>query len=315
MNSDQIRQVIERGDFIVAKKLFSHLSEAEIRCILTEIGYDDNNFCAYAFALFLLSMCDDIISHQRAGLVIDMDLPYLVGAYAAAAYHARRVFSLVQADDPTDDGGLFSIFHYPTTPLRAAEIVPIAKKILEYDPQDAGALRALEDAQRPEDPLEEARNEYEHLVQFILAGKFTQAKELSAGVNKRELYALLLYLGCEEGNVCAYAFTWFLMQNKEEAELHYLAYRIVTQAFATNDLRGCDAVGLFHLRRAIVLEPDNEKYMNHFLLLHTPHLGPTHLISDEEAETIPKRALDRHRFNVVAAKVLEKLVKYDSKYD
>ena len=176
-------------------------------------------------------------------------------------------------------------------------------------------MEALKDAvERKEDPIVLSRNEREQFEQHILAGKFTQAKQLLGVISERELHAVLIYLGCEERNLCAYAFTWFLMQEKEDAEVHYLAYRFVTQAYSRN-LTGCDATGIFHLRRAMALEPQNEKYVEHFLMLHTPPMVPTALISDNEAENVAKHALDRDRFNVVATNILKKMGRYDSKYD
>ena len=102
----------------------------------------------------------------------------------------------------------------------------------------------------------------EQLESLIMRGCFSAAAELLNGVtSKRELYKILLYLGGEERYFCAYAFTWFLMQNdKEDAELHYIAYRIVTQNWPFL-LNNCYAVAAFHLRRAMFLSPENKKYL------------------------------------------------------
>lgn len=279
------------------------------------LAYDQYNFCSYAFTAFLLSKSSNIVFHQFARNVTESGIRYIAGAYSTAAYHARSIFEISRHNDPTNSGGLYSLFGYPETPIRAEEIIFIAKQILEHDPVNQAALEALKDAaERKEDPITPPRNEREQLEQYILVGKFIQAKQILSVVSERELYAMLIYLGCEERNLCAYAFTWFLMKEKETAELHYLAYRIVTIAYSRN-LTGCDAAGIFHLKRAMALEPENEKYIEHFLMLHTPPMGPTSLISDDEAEKVAKQLLDKHRFNVVATNVLKKMNRITPKYD
>lgn len=313
--SEQFIQAVRSGDFSAACEQILNLTEKQIDESLFLLAYDDSNFCSYAFVEFLLATQEKEFFLRLAFVIADCGINYLEGAYAVAAHHARVMYELVQPRDPTDDGGLLFLFGYPWGAVSVEEAVSVASKILEHDPANQAALLALKNAsERKEDPASPIRNEREQLEQHILAGKFTQAKQLINVVSERELHAMLIYLGCEERHLCAYAFTWYLMQEKEVAELHYLAYRIVTQAYARN-LTGCDATGIFHLRRAMALEPENEKYVEHFLMLHTPPLGPTPLISDDEAEMFAKQFLDRNRFNIVATNTLKKMGRYDAKYD
>ncbi len=307
MNAELFIQAVKAGNFDEAKKEMSTLSDKKLSDTLFLLAYDDSNICSYAFALFLLSKNNSIASHRLAMLIPHMGIMYLPCAYSAAAYHAREIFEMSRSADPTDDGGILFLCIYPERTIRRDEAIEVAQEILKYDPNDHWALRVMEESPGwVEDPLVPARNDREQLEQYIVAGKFTQAKELLSAVSTRELHAMLLYLGCEERNLCAYAFTWYLMQEKEQAELHYLAYRIVTLAYARN-MNGCDAAGLFHLKRAMALEPENEKYIEHFLMLHTPPLGRTLLISDDEAEMVAKQALKKHQCSVFGQKVLEKL--------
>lgn len=315
MNSELFVKTVKIGAFDEAQKQMSNFSDQKIRDTLYLIASHDSNICSYAFALFLISTEKSVLFHGFASLITEMGICYLKGAYEASAYHARVIFELSRLNDPTNDGGIFCLCGYPERPIRAEEAVAVAHEILVHDPNNKFALEVInESAEWVEDPLVPPRNESEQLEQYIIAGKFTQAKELLSAVSTRELYAMLLCLGCEERNLCAYAFTWYLMQEKEEAELHYLAYRIVTLAYPRN-MNGCDAVGLFHLRRAMALDHENEKYVEHFLMLHTPAMGPTPLISDDEAEKIAKQSIERDNCNMVATNLLKKLGRHDSKYD
>lgn len=315
MTPELFVKAVKAGAFDEAQKQMSNFSDQKIRDTLHGLAYDDSDICSYAFALFLLLKENSIRLHDFAFLIADMGINYLPGAYAAAAYHARAVYEFSRQDDPANDGGLLSLFHYPETPIRAEEAVFVAKQVLEHNPTYWLALEALKDAvERKEDPLVAPCNDCEQLEQYIVAGKFIKAKELLSAVSTRELYSMILYLGCEERNLCAYAFTWYLMQEKEQAELHYLAYRIVTLAYARN-MNGCDATGLFHIKRAMALEPENEKYVECFLMLHTPPMEPTKLISDDEVVAVATSALERDNCNVVAIKTLRKLGRLDPKYE
>lgn len=317
--SELFVQQVKTGNFSVACKYASSLSEKEIRDVLFSLIFPEHNFCAYAFAEFLVSTNDNIYFNSLAGDIAGIGINYLNGAYSVQAAHSRREIELSQPHDPLNDGGLFFLFYYPAGPIRSEEVVPLAQKILEQDPNNQQALKVLDyaaeyAAKNTKDPLVLPRNEREELEQYILAGKFTQAKQLFSAVSMRELHEILVYLGCEERNLCAYAFIWFLMKEKEDAELHYLAYRIVMQAYSMK-LSGCDAVGIFHLRRAMALEPESEKYMEHFLMLHTPPMGPTPLISDDEAERVATQALKQHRWNSVVTNTLRKMNRLVPKYD
>ena len=101
------------------------------------------------------------------------------------------------------------------------------------------------------------------------------------------------------------------MQEQEVEELHYIAYRIVTQAWRPSNMKGCYETGAFHLRRAMQLAPDNIKYAEHFLMLHTPPQQVSHLIDDEEAEAVARRTLASRAgtFSVLAKRVLRKIGK------
>lgn len=278
---------------------------------------DGPNFAAYAFLHFLMTR--PLPKEQRlecysdVTVMLEFEIQYLVGAYETAAHYERMLFESPEFDNSLNGGkGLLLLYTYPEQPISTAEAIDVAKKILEMEPENAPIKKILQTAlSRTDEPIALPRNEREQLERLIRGGLLSKAKELLPAISTRELYEVLLYLGCEERNLCAYTFTWFLMQEREDAELHYIAYRIVTLAWPPLNMKGCYATGAFHLRRAMHLDPTNIKYAEHFLMLHTPPEHSSHVIDDEEAEAIARRTLASKygTFSAAAKRVLKKLGK------
>ena len=258
---------------------------------------DYPNFAAYAFLHFLMSkplpVEQRLECYTDATVMLEFEIQYLVGAYKTAAHYERMLFESSQFDDSLNGGkGLLLLYTYPEQRISTAEAITVARKVLEMEPENDLIKKVLQEAlRRTDEPVTPPRNEREQLERLIRWGLLTKAKEFMPAVSKRELYQILLYLGCEERNLCAYTFTWFLMQEQEDAELHYIAYRIVTQAWIPLDMKGCHPTGAFHLRRAMHLDTTNVKYAEHFLMLHTPPQPPSDVISNEEAEMVARKAL------------------------
>lgn len=296
-----------KGDFLNAKGELDG-DKLVILDMLFMQAYEKKNFSIYGFILFIVNGSESsFFSHHDARIIIEMGFSYLPGAYAAAAYHARETFAQVQQHDPTDDGGLFGIFEYPETPLRADEIVPLARKILEIDPGNEGALQALQNALRPEDVLRKNHSVAEDFLHQVSVGRFVQARELSLELGIEQRNALLLYLGCELYNATAYTFVWYLLYERNDAELHYLAHRIVLESFRMYLLTGCESLALFHIKQAMELDTQNEKYINHYLLLQ--HILPASKGIDAPSTVlkIAREALLMNKFNSIAARVMKTL--------
>ena len=284
---------VSKGNFDLALDLLPTLDELTepARSVLSNAAYDAN-LAAYAFMLFLLTKTRAISIYQEACFMAQMSINYLNGAYESSAHHARMAFEASLPQNPIIGGTLLCLYKLPEQPISTAEAVYVAKKILGVEPENECVKEMLQEILgRTDEPASPPRNEREQLERLICRGLLTKAKEFLPAVTTRELYQILLYLGCEERNLCAYTFAWFLMQEKEDAELHYIAYRIVTQAWIPLDMKGCHATGAFHLRRAMQLDPTNVKYAEHFLMLHTPPQYPPHLIDDDEAEAVARNAL------------------------
>ena len=290
----QLIDQISKGNFERALDLLPLSGELPkvLRSALSDAAYDPN-LAAYAFTLFLLTKDELPSNHEKASYIVSTDINYLVGAYEASAHHARKAFESATQDNPLVGAiALVALYVLPEQPISKSEAVDVAEKILIVDPENYFAQEALRVAAlRTDEPIAPLRNDREQLELLIREGLLTKAKEFMPAVTKRELHQILLYLGCEERNLCAYTFTWVLMQAQEDAELDYIAYRIVTQAWIPLDMKGCYATAAFHLRRAMHLDPTNVKYAEHFLMLHTPPQHPTHLIDDDEAEAVARNAL------------------------
>lgn len=314
----QLIKEVFKGNFEGASKLLRNFCAlpAMVSNMLFAAAHDDANFISYAFLLFLISKAQTISNYTEACVMLQKALSYLPGAYKAAAHHARIVFFDLSRHDPIYGSQFLSLYGLPEEPITAEEALCVAKKILHVEPENQIAKEIIQKAAaRLEEPITPPRNERDQLERLIRAGLLIQAKTFSvmSSFSTQELHEIILYLGCEERNLCAYTFTWVLMQEREQAELHYIAYRIVTQAWTSTNLAGCYTTGAYHLRRAMHLDPTNVKYAEHFLLLHTPPQQPSDVISNAEAEAVARRilALKHGTFSAAAKRVLRKLGKIE----
>lgn len=278
---------------------------------------DNSNFSSYGFLLFFISKFPSRYNHSIAYFLTATSINYLEGAYQASAHHARSDYEIAVCDNEdifTGAEGLLSLYSLPEAPIPKKEAVLLAQKILTLKPDSNAAKDALEAAERRQDePLLEPHNDHEKLEQLIKAGFLSEAAQLAATMNEREVHQILLYIGCEEQNLCAYTLTWLLIQKKESAELHYIAYKIVTVAWAA-DMVGCQATGAFHLRQAMKLDTANIKYGEHFLQLHTQNPQDPNIIPDTEAEAIANKLFDLTYFSHPAERVLAKFGKIHPRF-
>lgn len=304
------------GRFEQAEELLSPIAFEALRDALYVAAYDDRDFCVYAFICFLLAKSPTKNNQDIAHFITGHAINYLAGAYEVAVHHARSIFEMALPEDPGAGELLLQFYFYPEQPLTTQEAISIANTILVQEPENHVALNVLELAKkRGEEEIYPSSTKHNEIERLIKAGLFSKALELLPSMDIKDLYQIILYLGCEEQNLCAYAFTWVLIQQQESAELHYIAYRIATLAWPFL-LKGCDAAGAFHLRRAMQLDPLTKKYAEHFLMLHTALEKNQDLISDDEAEIVAKKTLDQHyHYSNVATYVLKKMGRYDQKYD
>lgn len=124
----------------------------------------------------------------------------------------------------------------------------------------------------------------EKFKELILKGEFLKAKSIMECITKEQLETVLFEIGCDEESICAYSFICFLLLEKESVEYHCMASELLNIAFP--HIYGGYQSSLYHIRRAIELEPHDNKLKKALLFFNDI---PEKLVSDEEASQIRNR--------------------------
>ena len=134
---------------------------------------------------------------------------------------------------------------------------------------------------------------------LILQGDFIKAKGFLNELSSSQLRVLLLHMGYDEENICAYSFVCFLLLEKESVDYHCLASEVLCHAFPY--LEGGYATALYHMRRSVALAPDDIELKESLLFFNTI---PEKLVSDEEARIVAAEIFQRKPTSVSAQRVL-----------
>ncbi|MEN2777190.1 hypothetical protein [Acetivibrio clariflavus] len=121
----------------------------------------------------------------------------------------------------------------------------------------------------------------EKFKELILKGEFLKAKSIMECITKEQLEKALFEIGCDEGSICAYSFICFLLLENESVEYHCMASELLSIAFP--HIYGGYQSALYHIRRAIELDPNDKELKRELLLFNDI---PEKLVSDEEARQI-----------------------------
>ena len=146
------------------------------------------------------------------------------------------------------------------------------------------------------------------LKELILRGDFGKARLLLSQCEKDSLETVLFEIGCDEENICAYAFVSCLIQCNENVEYHCLASELLNIAFP--HLKGAYQTSLYHLRRAIELDPSDLSLVEGLLFFYEL---PEKLISEEEARNIVDEALKKNPESPIARSVFDDYFSKDTK--
>lgn len=141
---------------------------------------------------------------------------------------------------------------------------------------------------------------------LIMAGKFQDAKNELSTINEKTLEGILLNIGYDESNICAYAFVCFLLQRDETVNYHTLASTLMENAFC--HLEGAYQVAFYHTCRAIDLCPDDIDL--HETLLFFNDI-PEKVITDEEAKEIAQKILQKKPTSEQARRILSQNLTQD----
>jgi hypothetical protein len=134
----------------------------------------------------------------------------------------------------------------------------------------------------------------EQIQQLILSGKFFEAKKLLNHISFEQLQDILLNIGFNDNNICAYSFICFLISGHESLEFHSLASEILIHCFPQI---GGYAAALYHVRKGIQLDPNDVEMMEMLLFFHDI---PEKLVNDEEARVIATKVIEKKPESEVA---------------
>jgi tetratricopeptide (TPR) repeat protein len=143
------------------------------------------------------------------------------------------------------------------------------------------------------------------LKNLITAGKFLDAKDCIPKIPNDDLYSVLIEIGDTENNICAYAFTCFLILEDETVQEHERAYSLLIGAYLYW-LDGAYPTPVYHARAAMLTDPEDVSLGGSLLFLNR---FPEKPISNAEAKEIAKIILAKHPNNGLAQDVMVEYAK------
>lgn len=135
---------------------------------------------------------------------------------------------------------------------------------------------------------------------LIITGNFFEAKKQLTNIKQEHLRDILLTIGYDDNNICAYSFICFLILEHETTEYHSLASEILIHSFPQI---GGYAAALFHVRRSLQLDPDNIEILEMLLFFNDI---PEKLVMDEEAKIVAAKVIKKKTESIPAREVLSK---------
>lgn len=145
-------------------------------------------------------------------------------------------------------------------------------------------------------------NIHKTLEKYILSGNFKKAKEISKLLNIDELEDYLARTAFDSCNIMVYVFLCDILNEKESADIHYLASVILALAFP--HIKGAYEGGYYHAKKAIKLDPDNIGFKEYMLFFYSGIPEP--LLPKNEAISIAKEILKENPNHPTALDVLKK---------
>lgn len=122
------------------------------------------------------------------------------------------------------------------------------------------------------------------LTQKIHKGDFENARRLVADLSLKELEDVLMEIAFDTGDEAVYSFVCHLIALEESASLHAIASALMTHPFCF--LPDGYARGLYHIRKALELDPMNVPFMEMMLFFQ---LVPDELVAIEEASEYARK--------------------------
>ena len=126
----------------------------------------------------------------------------------------------------------------------------------------------------------------EELSRLILSGEYEKAAELWISLERKEKARLLIYIAWSTENLAVYGFIEYLLQKKEDPFWHSVAAQMMLVPLC--HIEGAYSLGLYHIRKAALLEPDNIEHKEFMLAFHD---SPEPLLTKQEAISIAQEVL------------------------
>lgn len=135
---------------------------------------------------------------------------------------------------------------------------------------------------------------------FILTGSYSEADKLLRNLEITEAGSNIFQLACDTENLSAYSFVINQLLNHQGTYWHYVVAEMFLVPFCF--VEGGYALGLYHIRKAIELEPQNIKYKQLLLAFHDL---PEPLVCKEEAISVAKEIIAANPTIKKAIRILE----------
>lgn len=138
------------------------------------------------------------------------------------------------------------------------------------------------------------------IKEYIIAGKFIEARKIAKKSDLTTLGSELLNLAYDTENVAFYFFLLDWLFDEESAELQQITSTLLSSGLAW--LAGSYKLSMNHLKRAIQLDPDKVEYKLSMLSFYEI---PERLLSLAEAKKFAAQILEVYPDNTRALQILE----------
>lgn len=138
------------------------------------------------------------------------------------------------------------------------------------------------------------------LENYILSGRFNEAKNLYKQMDFKVFYDNVLEITFDNTSISNYSFIANLLIEEEDANIHDLAYLLLSQPLCY--VEGAYASAYYHAKKAAELTNYNEvRMLENLLFLNSV---PENVVSNKEAQEIAKKILFLDHKNEVANEFL-----------
>jgi len=124
------------------------------------------------------------------------------------------------------------------------------------------------------------------LQKLILACDFENSKKILSSYNGNERRGVLIDIAWTTENLAVYGFVEYLLRDKEDPFWHSVAAQMMLVPLC--HVEGAYSLGLCHIRKAALLEPDNIEHKEFMLAFHDL---PEPLLTKQEAISIAQEVL------------------------